>query len=47
MGRQIERTGVDDETAGDGDHGRDHERGDTDTDPDSSQHRAKAGQEVS
>ena len=44
MGRQIERTGVDDETAGDGDHGRDHERGDTDTDPGSSQRHAKAGQ---
>ena len=47
MGRQIERTGVDDEAAGDGDHDRDHERSDTDTDPGSSQRRAKAGQEVS
>ena len=44
MRRQMKRTGVDDETAGDGDHGRDHERGDTDTDPGSSQRHAKAGQ---
>jgi len=42
MGRQMERTGVNDETTGGGDHHRDHERGDTDTDSDSSQRPAKA-----
>jgi len=47
MDRQEERAGIDDETAGGNDHGRDHQRGDSDTDPGPSQHRAKAGQEVS
>jgi hypothetical protein len=42
MGRQIERTGVNDETAGDRDHGRDHERGDTDADPGTSQRHTNA-----